>query len=90
MDFWRATAAATSGPVVELGCGAGRILAALSTADRALVGLDIDEAALSFARERLPNAELIRADLLTWTPPDTLRHGAGLVIAGDDLLPLFT
>jgi hypothetical protein len=33
---------------------------------------------------------LIEADLLTWTPPDTLLHGAGLVIAGGDLLPLFT
>jgi hypothetical protein len=33
---------------------------------------------------------LIQADLLTWTPPDRLRHGAGLVIAGGDLLPLFT
>lgn len=90
MDFWRATAAATSGPVVEFGCGAGRILAALSTADRAFVGLDLDEAALSLARARLPSAELIEADLLTWTPPDTLAHGAGLVIAGGDLLPLFT
>ena len=46
--------------------------------------------ALSLARERLPEAELIQADLLTWTPPDTLRRGAGLVIAGGDLLPLFT
>ena len=90
MDFWRATAAATSGPTVELGCGAGRILAAITTADRALVGLDLDDAALSLARERLPEAELIQADLLTWTPPETLRHGAGLVIAGGDLLPLFT
>ena len=62
----------------------------MSTTDRALVGLDIDEAALSFARERLPNAELIQADLLTWTPADTLRHGVGLVIAGGDLLSLFT
>jgi len=33
---------------------------------------------------------LIQADLLTWTPPDRLRHGAGLVIAGGDILPLFT
>ena len=33
---------------------------------------------------------MIQADLLTWTPPDTLRHGVGLVIAGGDLLPLFT
>jgi hypothetical protein len=33
---------------------------------------------------------LIQADLLAWTLPDTLRHGAGLVIAGGDLLPLFT
>jgi len=54
------------------------------------VGLDLDDAALSLARERLPGAELIQADLLTWTPPDRLRHGVGLVIAGGDLLPLFT
>ena len=55
-----------------------------------LIGLDLDDAALSLARERLPDAELIQADLLTWTPPETLRHGAGLVIAGGDILPLFT
>jgi SAM-dependent methyltransferase len=90
LDFWRATAATTSGSVVELGCGAGRILTAIATADRVLVGLDLDAAALSLARERLPEAALIQADLLTWTPPETLRHGAGLVIAGGDLLPLLT
>ena len=55
-----------------------------------LVGLDIDVDALSLARERLPGAELIQADLLTWTPLDRLRRGAELVIAGGDLLPLFT
>lgn len=55
-----------------------------------LTGLDLDAAALSLARERLLGAELIQADLLTWTPLDRLRHGAGLVIAGGDLLPLFT
>jgi SAM-dependent methyltransferase len=55
-----------------------------------LVGLDLDDAALSLARERLPGAELIQANLLNWTPLDRLRHGAGLVIAGGDLLPLFT
>jgi SAM-dependent methyltransferase len=81
---------ATSGPIVELGCGGGRILAALGADGRPLFGVDTDEAALHLARERLPDAEWIKENLLTWTPPVALRHGAGLVIVGGDLLPLFT
>jgi predicted RNA methylase len=86
--FWRALAGETSGPIVELGCGAGRILQALEARDRRLIGLDRDPAAIALARERLPSAELLQVDLLHWLPPESLARSAGLVIAGGDLLPL--
>lgn len=90
LSFWSDACADTSGPIFEFGCGGGRILAHLATVGRELIGIDIDPVALDLARRRLPTATLIHDDLLSWTPPDTLRRSVGLVIAGGDLLPLFT
>lgn len=86
MDFFAAAAAATRGPIVELGCGSGRLLAAVAAQHpgRPLVGVDRDAVALGMAADRLPAASLVVADLRTWHPPAP----AGLVIVGGDLLPL--
>ncbi|MFM8629366.1 MAG: class I SAM-dependent methyltransferase, partial [Candidatus Limnocylindrus sp.] len=86
--LWRSLAEATRGTIIEFGCGAGRILAALSVSDRSLIGLDRDPEAIAFARERLPNAQILDVDLMDWAPPKSLERSAGLVIAGGDLLPL--
>jgi SAM-dependent methyltransferase len=50
------TALPAAGAVLELGCGAGRMLGGLERArpDLAFVGIDISRTALTVARERLP------------------------------------
>lgn len=77
----------SAGPVLEIGCGAGRILTALGAGERQLIGLDLDPAALSFGAERAPAAEWICADGRTWRREAT---AATLVIIGGDLLSLIT
>ena len=77
----------SAGPVLEIGCGAGRILTALGAAERQLIGLDLDPAALAFGAERAPAAEWICADGRTWRHEAT---AATLVIIGGDLLSLIT
>lgn len=55
-----------SGPVLELGCGTGRVTAALAETGRRVIGLDRSQAMLAKARARLtehPDIHLIRGDL---------------------------
>lgn len=80
-------ARASAGPVLEIGCGAGRILTALNANERQLIGVDLDVAALALAAERAPAAEWICADGRTWRREAT---AASLVIIGGDLLSLLT
>ncbi|CAN5599562.1 class I SAM-dependent methyltransferase [soil metagenome] len=52
LDLYRALAARTGGPVLELACGTGRVAAPLAADDLAVTGLDIDPAMLRRARRR--------------------------------------
>jgi SAM-dependent methyltransferase len=69
IPFWRTLALQSDGPVLELGCGTGRISIPLARAGISLVGVDRSEAMLSRARRRLKRgrlssrARLIRADI---------------------------
>jgi SAM-dependent methyltransferase len=87
LAYWRGVAAESSGPIVEIGCGAGRVLTALDSRERQLIGVDLDVAALALAAERAPAAEWICADGRTWRREAT---AATLVILGGDLLSLIT
>lgn len=87
LAYWREVAAESDGPALEIGCGAGRILTALEAAERQLIGIDLDGAALALAAERVPSAEWICADGRTWRLDET---DAALVILGGDLLSLIT
>jgi len=51
--------------VVDLGCGSGLLLSRIAAARPAgrLLGVDADPTALRYAAERLPSAQLVRADL---------------------------
>lgn len=80
-------AAESSGPILEIGCGAGRILTALGAQERQLIGIDLDVAALTLATERVSSDEWICADGRTWRRKAT---AASLVIIGGDLLSLIT
>lgn len=54
IGFWEAMASsAAGGPVVELGCGTGRILIPLARAGREIVGIDQSEQMLALCRRKL-------------------------------------
>ena len=69
VPFWRTLALQSEGPVLELGCGTGRISIPLARAGVSLVGIDRSEAMLSRARQRIrrgrltSHARLIRGDI---------------------------
>jgi SAM-dependent methyltransferase len=50
LDLYLALAARTGGPVLELGCGTGRLAIPLAAAGHTVVGVDIDGAMLTRAR----------------------------------------
>lgn len=52
VDWFRALASGTGGPVLELGCGSGRIAVALAADGHAVVGLDRSPAMLARAAAR--------------------------------------
>ena len=58
VPFWRALAVRAAGPVLELGCGTGRIAIPLGRAGVRLVGIDRSAAMLSRARQRVRRARL--------------------------------
>jgi SAM-dependent methyltransferase len=63
LAFWLNLAAQQPEPILELGCGTGRVLVPLARAGHTIVGLDNDPAMLGFLQARLP-AELSQAVLL--------------------------
>lgn len=59
---------AQSSKLLELGCGSGRVLTALSAPSRSCTGVDIHPGLLKLAHERLtaaPNTQLLAQDMLT-------------------------
>jgi ubiquinone/menaquinone biosynthesis C-methylase UbiE len=58
VPFWRNVARGAGGPVLELGCGTGRIAAPLGRGGVSLVGIDRSGAMLERARRRLARAQL--------------------------------
>jgi SAM-dependent methyltransferase len=51
--FWTAFAAESGGPVLEIGCGTGRVLIPTARAGIEIVGLDLSPAMLAICRRRL-------------------------------------
>ena len=60
IPFWRRLALASTGPVLELGCGTGRVTLPLARAGVTMVGVDLSEAMLKRARDRVRRARLAR------------------------------
>ncbi|MBI2188136.1 MAG: class I SAM-dependent methyltransferase [Acidobacteria bacterium] len=58
VPFWRTVAAGARGPVLELGCGTGRIVVPLARAGIRLVGVDRSRSMLARARRRVARARL--------------------------------
>jgi len=76
VPFWRAIALEADGPVLELGCGTGRIAAPLGRAGVKLVGIDRSTSMLAIARRRVARARLrkqvglVRGDIRAMPFPD--------------------
>ncbi|MBI3050549.1 MAG: class I SAM-dependent methyltransferase [Acidobacteria bacterium] len=60
VPFWRTVARGARGPVLELGCGTGRMAVPLGRAGVDLVGVDRSEGMLARARRRVARARLRR------------------------------
>jgi SAM-dependent methyltransferase len=63
LPFYLEQALATGGPVLELGCGTGRITGGLTGAGFEVVGLDVDAQMMDVARRRQLGAQLVEADM---------------------------
>ena len=57
LAFWKRFTAKVHGPVLELGCGTGRVTLPLARAGVDIVGLDRSEAMLARATKRIPSPE---------------------------------
>ncbi len=84
VSFWRRLAVAAPGPVLELGCGTGRIAMPVARAGISLVGIDRSAAMLARARRRARRSRdgfrvrLVRGDIRHLPFPDA---SFGLVMA---------
>jgi SAM-dependent methyltransferase len=56
LDFWLNLVQECAGPVLELGCGTGRVLTPLTQAGVVTYGLDLDLAMLKFLRQQIPDS----------------------------------
>jgi SAM-dependent methyltransferase len=71
VDFWIEEARAAGGPVLEVGCGTGRVLIPTARAGVEITGLDLSASMLDACRERLAReadevrarARLVQADM---------------------------
>jgi ubiquinone/menaquinone biosynthesis C-methylase UbiE len=64
VPFWRTLAGQAAGPVLELGCGTGRISLPLGRAGVRLLGVDRSEPMLARARQRLRRSRLTTVRLI--------------------------
>lgn len=71
LPFWLGLARKQGSPILELGCGTGRVLIPLATAGYTLYGLDLDPGMLEVCRQGVPSAvaddvHTIQADLTSF------------------------
>ena len=76
VPFWTRVAAAAAGPVLELGCGTGRVALPVARHGAPLVGIDLSAPMLRRARTRMRRArlgrrlQLVRGDIRALPFPD--------------------
>ena len=87
LPLWAALAERTGGPVLELGCGTGRVALYLARRGYELIGLDRDRELLDALDERAEGLELttLHVDARRFE----LSQQVGLVLAPTHLLQLF-
>jgi ubiquinone/menaquinone biosynthesis C-methylase UbiE len=94
VHFWQRLAIAQDDPVLELGCGTGRISVPVARAGARIVGIDLSEPMLLRARRRLARSRLAHRALLVRGDirrlPFRSRRGFGLVMAPYGILQSLT
>ena len=71
LPFWVNLARRTGGPILEVGCGTGRVLLPLARAGLSVVGVDVSPSMLAIAHDKIAQAgqstriTLVEADALT-------------------------
>jgi ubiquinone/menaquinone biosynthesis C-methylase UbiE len=94
VPFWQRLASAQAGPVLELGCGTGRITVPVVRAGAQVVGIDRSAEMLARGRQRLRRTKLqnrallVRGDIRAL--PFRSRRGFGLVMAPYGILQSLT
>ena len=78
IPFWQSLARWQGDPILELGCGTGRVLIPLAEAGHTVYGLDNAPNMLSFLRQRIPpkiepNIHLINADMTNFKIDEQFR-----------------
>jgi SAM-dependent methyltransferase len=87
LDLYLALAARTGGPILELGCGTGRVAVPLAAAGHEVTAVDIDPAMLGRARRRAGAAgtaisgriEFVEADMLGLDLPSAASFRLGII-----------
>jgi ABC-type multidrug transport system fused ATPase/permease subunit len=73
LAYWQGVAAESTGPILEIGCGAGRILTALGAAERQLIGVDLDvaygELLILAGPSGCGKTTLVSIVAILWAPP---------------------
>jgi len=64
LPLWLELAACQGDPILELGCGTGRVLLPLAQSGRRIVGLDLNAAMLAYLKNSLQPAAASRVSLL--------------------------
>ena len=69
VDFYRSLAREAAGPVLEIGCGTGRVLARLAEDGVDVTGLDASQAMLDQLALRAPSVQRVRGDMRDFELP---------------------
>lgn len=93
LDFYRAMAKRTGGPILELGCGTGRVAIPLAQDGHRVIGLDASAAQLDIARRKADEAnvqlQLILGDMRDFALTEPFRliivpFASFLILSYDD------
>jgi len=90
VPFWRRVVAHTNGPVLELGCGTGRVTRPLATAGVNIVGVDRSAAMLERIRSRTsnPDSQIPTPNSQVPNPKSRVPNPKSQVPTPDSQLPL--
>lgn len=63
VEFWQAQAQRYGDPILELGCGTGKLSIPLAQSGYRVTGLDLSEALVKYAQQKASEVEWVQADM---------------------------